>query len=165
MDDRLADRRVHVETHIEAVDIELGPPPLGRGRLSVGRGQRGTGGADEGAGRQQFAGVGVLRTIEHIEDRRLLHGVAALQHRHIVCDLADDAEVVADPHHGGAEVALQIPDQLDDLRLRRHVQRGGRFVGDQQFRIARHRDRDHHALLLSTGQLVRVCVKTCLGIG
>ena len=35
---------------------------------------------------------------------------------------------------------------VEDLRLDGDVQRGGRLVGDQQRRIAGHRQRDHHAL-------------------
>ena len=46
--------------------------------------------------------------------------------------------------------------ELEDLGLDRHVQRGGRLVGDQQPRRARQRDRDGDPLALPAGELVRV---------
>ena len=51
---------------------------------------------------------------------------------------------------------LQLGEQLEDLALDRHVERGGRLVGDQQLGLAGQRHRDHHALLLAARQLVRV---------
>ena len=52
--------------------------------------------------------------------------------------------------------------QVEDLRLDRHVERGGRFVGDQHLRIAGQRHRDHHALAHPAGELVRVGVDALL---
>jgi hypothetical protein len=51
---------------------------------------------------------------------------------------------------------LEVAHQLNDLRVRRHVQRRGRLVGDQQFGIAGQRDRDHHprAELVGVAQLL-----------
>ena len=45
----------------------------------------------------------------------MLNGLAIPQNGHGVGHLADDAEVVADPHHRRTEVALQIAHQIDDL--------------------------------------------------
>ena len=42
-----------------------------------------------------------------------------------------------------------LPDQPQDLRLRRDIQRGGRLVGDQQRGLQRQRHGDHDALPLS----------------
>ncbi|UGA37136.1 hypothetical protein JOS77_23880 [Chromobacterium haemolyticum] len=46
---------------------------------------------------------------------------------------------------------LQVRDQLQDLLLDGHVQRGGGFVGNQQLGFAGDRHRDHHPLLLAAG--------------
>ena len=54
--------------------------------------------------------------------------------------------------------SLQLLDQLEDLRLHRHVERGRRLVGDQQLRVADQRHRDHRALAHTAGELVRVVV-------
>ena len=51
---------------------------------------------------------------------------------------------------------LQRAEQLQDLRLDHHVERGRGLVGDDQRRAARERHGDHHALLLTAGKLVRV---------
>ena len=55
--------------------------------------------------------------------------------------------------------------ELQDLRLRRHVERRGRLVGDQQRRIEHQRGRDHDALALAAGDLVRIDVDQALGLG
>jgi hypothetical protein len=41
---------------------------------------------------------------------------------------------------------LQLAHQVEDLRLNRHIERRGRFVGDQQIGLAGEGHRDHHAL-------------------
>ena len=46
--------------------------------------------------------------------------------------------------------------QFENLRLDRHVERGRRFVGHEQFRFARQRHGDHHALLHAAGHLERI---------
>jgi hypothetical protein len=57
-----------------------------------------------------------------------------------------------------AEAFLHLVQQVEDLRLDRHVERGGRFVRDQQLRVAGQRHRDHHALAHAAGELVRIVV-------
>ena len=52
--------------------------------------------------------------------------------------------------------ACSLPHQREDLRLDRHVERRGRLVGDQQRRLAGHRQRDHHALAHAARELVRI---------
>ena len=53
---------------------------------------------------------------------------------------------------------LKRREQLEDLRLDRHVERGRRLVGDEQRGLAGERHRDHHALPHAAGELVRVGV-------
>ena len=54
---------------------------------------------------------------------------------------------------------------VEDLRLHGDVQRGGRLVADQQVGIVGDRDRDHDALALAAGQLVREGPRPALGLG
>ena len=56
----------------------------------------------------------------------------------------------------GAELALQVEDQVEDLRLDGDVERGGRLVGDQHLRIAGERHGDHRALAHAAGELMRI---------
>ena len=51
-----------------------------------------------------------------------------------VGDLGDDAEIVRDEQDRHAQFALQLAQQLEDLRLDRDVERRRRLVGDQQLR-------------------------------
>jgi len=66
-----------------------------------------------------------------------LHDAPAVQHHDLVAQAGDHAQVVRDQDDGGAEVALQVAQQRDDLGLHRHVQGGGGLVGDQEVRLAR----------------------------
>ena len=109
-----------------------------------------------GSAASSALGVGMLRRLEDVGDVVLLDDLAVLHHADPVGDLAHDVEVVGDEQHGHAEAALQILQKLEDLRLHGDVERGGRLVGDQQVRLVGERHRDHHALALAAGQLVRI---------
>ena len=63
-------------------------------------------------------------------------------------------QVVADEDHRHVPSLLQFAQQVDDLGLHRHVQRGGRFVGDQQHRIASQCRCQHHPLAHAARQLM-----------
>ena len=51
------------------------------------------------------------------------------------------------------------------MRLNGHVQRGCRFIGNQQFWTTGNGHRDHYTLTHPTGQLVRINVQTRCRIG
>ena len=61
--------------------------------------------------------------------------------------------------HRHAEFALQVGEQMQDLRLDRDVERRRRLVGDDQRRAAHQRHRDHHALAQPAGELVRILAR------
>ena len=75
-----------------------------------------------------------------------------------MADVAHHAQVVRDEDIGQAQVALQVHQQVDDLRLHRHVQRRHRLVADDQRQFQRQRARDHDALALAAGELVRIAL-------
>ena len=79
--------------------------------------------------------------------------------------LGDHAEVVGDQDHRRAELALQLDDQLEDLRLDGDVERRGRLVGDQHLGIAGERHGDHGALAHAARELVRVFLGALLRLG
>ena len=58
--------------------------------------------------------------------------------------------------HRHAELALQLLQQLQDLRLDGDVERRGRLVGDQEVRLVGQRHGDHHPLALAAGKLVGI---------
>jgi hypothetical protein len=113
----------------------------------------------------QRAGVGVQRAVEQVDHVGLFHLLAGVHHHHAVAALGHHAQVVRDHHHAHAQLLLQALDELEDLRLDGHVQRGGRLVGDQHLGVAGQGQRDHHALAHAAGELVRVLVHAALGLG
>ena len=64
-----------------------------------------------------------------------------------------------DEEHAHAGVFLQARHQRQNLRLNRHIQRGGGFVGNQHARLADHGHGNHHALAHAARELVRVLVQ------
>ena len=64
------------------------------------------------------------------------------------------------------QVALPVeaPQQLEDLRLDRHVEGRGRLVGDQHVRVQRQRHRDHRPLPHPARELVGVGVGSPFGL-
>ena len=78
--------------------------------------------------------------------------------RHPIAGLGDHAEVVRDQEHREAQVAPQLLEQRQHLRLGHHVERRRRLVGDDHARVAGQRQGDHHALAHAAGELVRVLV-------
>ena len=107
---------------------------------------------------QQALGVGVLGVAEDVDDAAVFDDLSVEHHRHVVGDFGDHAQVVRDEQHRHAPLVAQMAEDVENLSLNRHVERGRRLVGDQQLGIARERHGDHHPLLLPAGHLVRVIV-------
>ena len=72
-----------------------------------------------------------------------------------VGEVAHHAEVVRDEQVGEPELVLQVGEQIQDLRLDRHVERRGGLVADQQRGLDGERAGDADALALAAGELVR----------
>jgi hypothetical protein len=83
-------------------------------------------------------------------------GAASVEHQNVVADLRGEPQVVRDEHHRGVLALLHLGDEPHDARLDRHVERGGRFVRDDQLRAAREGERDQHALAHAAGELMRI---------
>ena len=65
----------------------------------------------------------------------VLDDLAGVHHGDPVAHAGDDAEVVGDQQHGDVEALLQIGEEIEDLRLDRHVEGGRRLVGDEQLAV------------------------------
>jgi hypothetical protein len=81
---------------------------------------------------QQSGGVLVARGAEQLPATGPLDDPAGVHDVDLVAQPGDDPQVVRDHHHGGAAVVHQLLEQLEHLRLDRHVERGRRLVGDEQ---------------------------------
>ena len=93
-----------------------------------------------------------------------LHRAARIHHHHPVGEFGDHPHVVGDEYDGRLVIALQLADQVENLRLHGDIERRGRLVGDQQGRIARQRHGDHRALPHAARELVRIAVRRLLGV-
>ena len=114
---------------------------------------------------QQPARVRVARRFQDLPQRRHLDDVPGVHHRHPVAELRHHPQVVRNQDHRAGPLALQTLQQVDDLRLDRHVQRRGRLVGQQQRRFQRQRDGDDDPLLHPPGELVRIMIQPLLRVG
>jgi len=61
-----------------------------------------------------------------------LHDPAAVHYQHPVSDAGDYPQIVRDEYNRHMSPFLHPPNQIDDLRLNRDIQRGRRFVGNEQ---------------------------------
>ena len=85
-----------------------------------------------------------------------LHDLAHVHHRDPLAEVLDDGQVVGDEQVGEVVVLLEILQQLQDLRLHRHVQGGYRLVGDDELRHQRQGAGDRDALALPARERVRI---------
>ena len=76
---------------------------------------------------------------------------------------ADHREVVGDQHQADALLPQPVED-AEHLRLDRHVERGGRLVGQDQAGLGRQRDGDADPLPHAARQLVREGAVALLGV-
>ena len=93
----------------------------------------------------------------------VFHHQAQVHDHHLIGHPADDGQVVADVHDRHAEFLLQILEQFDDLRLNGHIERGSRFVRDQQLGITGQRHCNHGPLTHPAAKLVGIGVDTLFG--
>src|SRR5207302_787898 len=73
-----------------------------------------------------------------------------------ITQVLHDLQIVRDEQVRQLALALQLDEQIDDLRLDRDVERAQRLVGDDEARLDRERARDADALALAAGELVRI---------
>ena len=113
----------------------------------------------------QGSGVFVIGGAKDLRDITGFHHFAAVHHHDPISDIGDDANVMG--HDDDAQIAFpaQPFQQIKDLRLDRHIQRGCRLIRDDQIGIARKGQRDDHPLTHAARELVRIGAQPCLGLG
>ena len=113
---------------------------------------------------QQTPGIGVGRRQQHLAGGAGQHHLAGIQHHHPVTNPGNGPKIVAHIDHGGASLAVDVSQQLQNMRLRGHVQPGGGFVKQQHIGLAGQRHSNCHPLLLATRELMRVAGRNGLGL-
>ncbi len=91
----------------------------------------------------------ICRLGRHLDD------LAEIHHGDTVRHVLDNREIMADEQQRKAELALQILQQIDDLRLDGDVERRDRLVADDQFGFGGQCASDADALALAAGKFVR----------
>src|ERR1044072_5566634 len=79
-----------------------------------------------------------------------------IHHRDALADMRHHGEVMGDEDISEPEIALQLGEQIEHVAADRHVKRGHHLVAYDQFWAQRQRARNHYALLLAAGKLVRI---------
>ena len=87
---------------------------------------------------------------------RLLYAPALVHHHHLIGDVLHHAEVMGDEQVGQPIFILQVLQQVQDLGLDGHVQRGDGLVADEDVGLHREAAGDGDALALPTRELVGV---------
>ncbi len=92
-----------------------------------------------------MARVGIeLLHLRHLDELPEVH------HADTVADVLHDGQVVGDEQVCQTELPPQVEQQVQDLRLDRHVERRHRLVADDEIRGQRERACDSDALALPT---------------
>jgi hypothetical protein len=87
---------------------------------------------------------------------RALDDPPEVHHRDPVADVPDDRQVVRDEQVGEAQPVLEPLEEVDYLRLDRHVEGRDRLIGDDEVGVEGERPRHPDPLSLATRELVRV---------
>jgi hypothetical protein len=130
-------------------------PATGTGRLAFDTEEH-LGSLRRGDGSEKPAGIGMDRIGEDFLRLPQFDDAARVHHRHLRHELADDGEVMAHVHGRHAVDGGEVPDGVENVALRGHVETRRRLVEHDQGRPAGKRHRDGNPLLLAAGELVRV---------
>src|SRR5688572_1905549 len=105
---------------------------------------------------EQRLGIRVVRPREDLLGARRFDDAAKVHDDHPVGEMLHHAEVVADEEVGEAEIAAQLHEEIEDLRLDGDVERGDRLVANQKLGLDGERARYADAAALPAGELVRI---------
>src|SRR3954464_1335966 len=103
----------------------------------------------------ELADARVVGVREDLFRLALLEDLAAVHEHHAVGGGASELHLVAYHHHRHSRFA-QLAHYLETAAAQLRVERAGRLVEEEDFRLEGERARDGHALLLAAGELVRV---------
>ena len=112
---------------------------------------------------EQPARIGMGRRAHDIARRALLDDLARIHDRDAVADFYGDPDVVSHENDGRAELALQLAEQQQDLDRHGGIERGGRFIREQNLWLAS--ERDHRALAHAARHFLRIGIEPPPGGG
>ncbi len=98
----------------------------------------------------------MLRCGKQVGQRAAFHHPPMVHDDDLVSHVGDHAQIMGDHQDGHPQFLLEIVHQFEDLGLDGHIQRGCRFVGDQQGRAADKCHGNDRALAQAAGQFERI---------
>ena len=107
-------------------------------------------------GRHQHLRVGMSGFLTDVLRCPHLHDMTAVHDRDAVAQIIDHIQIVGDEQHREVFFRVDFLEKVQNLGADRDVQRGDRFVRNNQLRLEHQRCADTHPLLLSAGQLTRI---------
>ena len=84
-----------------------------------------------GVAGQQRLRIGMARIGQNLSGGARLHGLAGVHDGGGIAELGYDAEVMRHEQHGDAEFLGERFQELEDLQLRRHIERSGGLIGNE----------------------------------
>ena len=106
----------------------------------------------------------MARPKQQFRGRRIFDDPARIHHENPIGEARNHAQIVTDEREGHAGFAARGTQQLHDLCLQGHIERGGRLVRDQKVRLAQQTHRQHDPLTHSARQFIRVLLQPALWI-
>ena len=106
--------------------------------------------------RQQRLGIRVAGPLVDVVDGADFDDLSEIHDQHAVGDILHHIQIMGDEDIRESQLPLQIQEQVENLRLDRFVERGNRFIEDQQPGLQGQGTGDIHPLALSAGKLMRV---------
>src|SRR5471030_1422762 len=107
---------------------------------------------------EKVRNAGILVERSHDVRRGIRHDRAILQEDYPIRDPECEIDLVRDDHHCHP-FARKLLDDFQDLGHQFGVERGGRFVEEDDRWFHGQRPRNRHPLLLAAGELVRILVR------
>ena len=118
-----------------------------------------------GHGGEQGSCISMARIAEELRHLCTLDYATAIHDQHPVAVLRDYPQIVGDEDGGSRQVATQFPEEVENLLLHRDVEGGSRLVCNDEFGVAKERNRYHNALTHTTRKFVGVFFVNALGVG
>src|SRR5712692_9216544 len=106
--------------------------------------------------RQESLRVRMQRPSVQVRGVADLDDLAEVHDSNPIADVADDGEVVGDKYVSQVEIALELDEEVQYLRLNRHIQSRDRLVGNHQLGLDDQCARDADPLALAAGELMRI---------
>ena len=107
--------------------------------------------------------IRVQRHIENVLDSAFFYYASRIHNDNVIRHASNNAQIVRNKHDRPVDFVFDFFEQVQNLGLYCHVERGGRLVRYYQFGIASERHGNHNALTHTARQLVRIAFVNNVG--